>query len=226
MLIVRDSQVKKLFYKEQEIDKILDWNGNVVFIKEIAPVMTNTIKFKVGDLNGNTNQTVTVNYDNGRETIQITEGNRWYVHNIPSGKSLRRFVGIKEITDTIISTKLKRGYSQESFIQYVSGDLRFIGCDTSNVTDMEWMFNNCSSLQTLDLSSFDTSNVTNMGRTFGFCSSLQTLDLSSFDTSNVTDMGSMFMGCNKLTSLDLSGWNTSNVTNMSSMFQRYYSITK
>ena len=45
MLIVRDSQVKKLFYKEQEIDKILDWNGNVVFEKESAPVMTNTIKF-------------------------------------------------------------------------------------------------------------------------------------------------------------------------------------
>lgn len=45
MLIVRDSQVKKLFYKGQEIDKILDWNGNVVFVKESAPAMTNTIKF-------------------------------------------------------------------------------------------------------------------------------------------------------------------------------------
>ena len=99
--------------------------------------------FKVGELSGNTNQTVTVNqYEGGSETIPITEGNKWYVVNIPSGKSLQNFDGIKEITDTIISTKLKRGYSQESFIQYVSGDLRFIGCDTSNVTDMEWMFNN------------------------------------------------------------------------------------
>ena len=46
MLIVRDSQVKKLFYKEQEIDKILDWKGNVVFVKESAPTMTNTINLQ------------------------------------------------------------------------------------------------------------------------------------------------------------------------------------
>lgn len=148
--------------------------------------------FKVGDLNGNTNKTVKVNYDNGRETIPITEGNKWYVVNVPSGKSLKSFVGIKEITDTIISAKLKRGYTQERFIEDVSGDVKFIGCDTSNVTDMEWMFYSCSSLQTLDLSSFDTSNVTNLLNTFCYCSSLQTLDLSSFDTSKVTEMVEMF----------------------------------
>ena len=108
MLIVMDSQVKKLFYKEQEIDKILDWNGNVVFEKESAPVMTNYIKFHVGDLNGNTNKTVTVNYyEGGSETIPITDGNKWYVHRIPSGKSLKQFVGIDNITDTIISAKIK-----------------------------------------------------------------------------------------------------------------------
>ena len=219
MIILQDSQIKKIFHNGDEVKKILDWDGNVVFVKESAPVMTNTIKFKVGDLNGNTNQTVTVNYDNGSETIPITEGNKWYVHNIPSGKILRRFVGIKEIIDTIISTKLKRGNSQEAFIEYVSGDLRFIGCDTSNVTDMEWMFNNCSSLQTLDLSSFDTSNVTKLIRTFGYCKSLTALDLSNWDTSKVTNMDYMFKGCEKLTSLDVSHFNTSNVTDMHEMFR-------
>ena len=47
---------------------------------------SNVIMFKVGELNGNTNQTVRVYYNEGGEdTIPITEGNKWYVHNIPSG---------------------------------------------------------------------------------------------------------------------------------------------
>lgn len=63
----------------------------------------NVIMFKVGDLNGNTNQTVRVFYnEGGSDTIPITEGNKWYVVNIPSGKSLKQFVGIDNITDTII----------------------------------------------------------------------------------------------------------------------------
>lgn len=92
----------------------------------------NVIMFKVGDLNGNTNQTVTVFYYEGEsETIPITEGNKWYVHNIPSGKSLDGLKGIREITDTIISAKLKRGYTQVVFIEEASGDVKFIGCDIS-----------------------------------------------------------------------------------------------
>ena len=66
------------------------------------------------------------------------------------------------------------------------------GFDTSNVTNMNYMFSGCSSLQSLDLSNFDTSNVTNMGSMFNGCSSLQSLDLSNFDTSKVTNMDGMF----------------------------------
>ncbi len=90
--------------------------------------------------------------------------------------------------------------------------------DTSNVTDMKDMFNNCSSLTTLDLSSFDTSNVTNMSQMFLGCRNLTTLDLSNFNTINVTDMRSMFSYCGNLTSLDIGNFDTSNVTNMSGMF--------
>ena len=187
----------------------------------------NVIMFKVGDLNGNTNQKVKVSYnEGGSDTIPIVEGNRWYVHNIPSGKSLKLFIGIRDIiTDTIISAKLKRrGFTQMAFIEEASGDVKFIGCDTSNVTDMEWMFNSCLSLQTLDLSSFDTSNVTSLTRTFGFCESLQTLDLSSFDTSKVTEMTAMFMGCSSLQTLDLSSFDTSKVTRMGYMFNSCYHL--
>ncbi len=90
--------------------------------------------------------------------------------------------------------------------------------NTSNVTDMRWMFEFCKSLTSLNLSNFNTSNVTNMGGMFGFCESLTSLNLSNFNTFNVTDMSLMFEGCSSLTSLNLSNFNTSNVTTMSSMF--------
>ena len=88
-----------------------------------------------------------------------------------------------------------------------------------------YMFYDCSSLATLDLSGLETSKVTNMGYMFDDCSSLSSLDLSGFDTSKVTDMGSMFSGCSNLTTLDLSGLDTSKVTDMGSMFSGCSSLT-
>ena len=97
--------------------------------------------------------------------------------------------------------------------------------DTSRVTDMGSMFNACSSLTSLDLSNFDTSLITSMNAMFQGCSGLTSLDVSGWDTSNVTTMGAMFYGCSKLTSLDVSGWDTSNVTNMVSMFNGCSQLT-
>ncbi|MBF1069773.1 MAG: BspA family leucine-rich repeat surface protein, partial [Prevotellaceae bacterium] len=51
-------------------------------------------------------------------------------------------------------------------------------------------------------SSFDTSMVTDMRRMFEDCKSLTSLDLSSFDTSKGLDMRDMFAGCESLTDLD------------------------
>ena len=95
---------------------------------------------------------------------------------------------------------------------------------TQNVTNMSLMFHGCSSLTSLDLSSFNTQNVTDMSLMFHGCSSLTSLNLSSFNTQNVTDMSYMFSGCSSLTSLNLSSFNTQNVTNMGSMFYECSSL--
>ena len=93
------------------------------------------------------------------------------------------------------------------------------------------IFSFCSSLTTIDLSSFNTKKITQFGSSnsangmFYSCSSLTSLDLSSFDTSNAINMYYMFGGCSSLTSLDLSGFNTSNVTNMRGMFNSCSSLT-
>ena len=89
---------------------------------------------------------------------------------------------------------------------------------TDYVTDMKEMFDGCSALASLDVSSFNTINVENMSYMFGGCSSLSSLDVSNFNTTNVTNMDGMFLNCASLTSLDLSGFNTAIVTNMSGMF--------
>ena len=69
--------------------------------------------------------------------------------------------------------------------------------DTSNVTDMSYMFCYCENLQTIPL--IDTSKVTNMDCMFRDCPNLQTIP--SLDTSKVYTMESMFGGCNSLTSI-------------------------
>ncbi len=97
--------------------------------------------------------------------------------------------------------------------------------DTSKVEYMDWMFNNCSSLISLDVTHFNTSNVISMNSMFGGCSSLTSLDVTHFDTSNVTNMSIMFSGCSSLTSLDVTHFDTGNVTNMSSMFSGCSSLT-
>ena len=92
----------------------------------------------------------------------------------------------------------------------------FDGCwqydDTANVTDMSYMFYNCSRLTTIP--QFDTSNVTSMQEMFSNCSNLTIVP--QLDTSKVTSMYSMFSSCSSLTTVPQ--FDTSKVTSMNSMF--------
>ena len=102
-------------------------------------------------------------------------------------------------------------------------DVKYL--NTSNVTNMSYMFYGCSGLMSLDVSKFVTSNVKDMEQMFDGCSGLTSLDVSNFDTSNVTDMFAMFRQCSNLTSLDVSKFNTSNVTSMFAMFRHCSGLT-
>ena len=86
--------------------------------------------------------------------------------------------------------------------------------NTEKATDMRFMFSNCSSLTSLDVSKFNTANVTNMSYMFYNCEALTSLDVTHFNTANVTNMSYMFYNCKALTSLDVTHFNTANVTNM------------
>ena len=69
--------------------------------------------------------------------------------------------------------------------------------DTSQVTDIRYMFQDCSALTSLDLSNFNTSKVTSMYQMFRNCNSLQEIICpNGFDMSSCTDVDSMFTSCN------------------------------
>lgn len=91
--------------------------------------------------------------------------------------------------------------------------------NTSEVEYMNSMFTKCTSLETLDLSSFNTEKVTDMQTMFEGSTNLRTINLpKGFIGSNVTDLNGMFRGCVSLTELDLSGSNAEKVKKMGSMF--------
>ena len=136
-------------------------------------------------------------------------------------------------------SSIKNIVFDESFKTYAPTSLNgfFYGCETletisgleylntANVEFMDYMFNGCSALKSLDLTNFNTAKVTVMGNMFNGCSALTSLDLTNFNTANVESMDYMFNGCSALTSLDLTNFNTAKVTNMSNMFKGCSALT-
>jgi surface protein len=125
---------------------------------------------------------------------------------------------------------ITKGGTDYSYLFYkrTINDTSFIeSLDTSEVTNMSYIFSDCISLTSLDLSGWNTSNVTNMQRMFSGCTNLTIVDLSgNFDTSKNTDMSDFFYGCTLLQSINGIGtWNTSKLTTMYCAFQRCSNLT-
>lgn len=95
--------------------------------------------------------------------------------------------------------------------------------NTSNVTLMNSMLANTQMVDTEDIKDWDTSKVTDMNRMFEGCTTLKHF-YANWNTSNVTKMEYMFNSCNKLETIDFSKMDTSKVTSMSSMLQSINSL--
>lgn len=89
--------------------------------------------------------------------------------------------------------------------------------NTSNLLNMEYMFESCKSLKNINLL-FDTSKVTLMNGMFSDCHSLTSVDLSHFDTSNVVDINCLFSECYALSLINLTNVNFCNTTTYFGMF--------
>ena len=132
-----------------------------------------------------------------------------------------------------ISKNIKKVVFDASFANArpTSCDMWFYGCfylttiegieyfNTENVTNMRYMFCDCWSLKSLDLTNFNTENVTDMYYMFAYCKSLESLDLTNFNTAKVTNMAGMFQSCYALKTIYASDkFVTDQVTESTCMF--------
>ena len=171
------------------------------------------IQNKGGTIPANKN---TQNLSNAINTIQGGgSGTDYFVDSISSNnyKAIKLIKSIPPITVGNNVTSMQELFSNCSSLNTISL------LDTSKVTNMTGMFRACISLTTVPL--LDTSKVTKMQEMFLECSSLTTIPL--LDTSSVTNMQSMFSGCTALTTIPL--LDTSSVTNMQEMFKTCTSLT-
>ncbi len=162
-----------------------------------------------------------------------------------------KFLYLNEVDNIRVLNTSKATNMNHMFANLGSVTLDLSNFDTSNLTDMSYMFHSCSNLTSIDLSSFDVGKVTNMSymfnyctalsnlnlgyfnsvaattmfNMFAYCGSLTNIDLGNFYTNNVSDMQRMFYECSGLTSLNLLSFNTSSVTKMNSMFYGCSSLT-
>ena len=97
--------------------------------------------------------------------------------------------------------------------------------DWSSVQTMSCMFRRCSGLTNINLDNFNASSATNFVSVFDGCTSLEAINISDANTSSAINMSSMFSGCQALTELNLGSFNTANVTNMVGMFSSCASLT-
>ena len=217
-------------------------SGEVLAAQSIsAETGTTRESTKVSGTWGTCNWTI----DNGTLTIsggEVNVGRKWQSYKstitkvvitgkiVAKGKSLNRLFEQMRLLETIEGIEYldTSNATDMSYMFYNCAALKSLDLsnfDTSNVISMEWMFSDCSALTALDLSGFDTSKVTDMDSMFYGCSKLQNIDVSGFDTSKVTDMGYMFSGCSLLTALDVSGFDTSKLTYMTGMFSGCSALT-
>ncbi|MDG9732718.1 BspA family leucine-rich repeat surface protein [Leuconostoc pseudomesenteroides] len=95
---------------------------------------------------------------------------------------------------------------------------------SANNVDMSYMFADATVLSSLTLTGFNTSNVTNMSYMFSN-TKLASLDLSNWDVTKVTNFTYMFSN-SKLMTLDLTGWSTTSGNAFNIMFNATNSLWK
>lgn len=188
----------------------------------LQPVMAQTQDPRMYARLNRETQTLTLYYDKNRQESDrvIDDTPLWPI-------SERRAIQTVVFDESFKDARPKSCYD---WFWYFEGLTRIEHLDylnTSEVDDMRLMFSNCTSLETLDLSSFNTEKVTSMATMFENSKNLRSIKLpKGFIGSSVTNLKATFSGCESLTELDLSGSNSENVKDMSEMFDGCRALSK
>ncbi len=194
--------------------------------------------------------TLTFYYDNNKSSR--SGSSMWESDIIPANaNTITKVV----FNSSVANTNPTTGYKMLAGLRKVTSITGLSYLKTSEMVNMDYMFDGCSSLTSLSIASFKTDKVTSMKYMFGDCSSLKKLELpwafgetwtttnmrglfyncssleeingnTFFNTTSVTDMGYMFYNCVKLDLKELAeDLDTRNVTDMENMFYNCKKLT-
>ena len=175
----------------------IDENGNIMFRKfnkynlNAFIVGCSDVNFTVGEMGGKANNdNIKKKNMNNNEKNNINDGK----NNKEEDNKTYYYFFIKDITHRAKYMSLFSALEETAKNKNFSYSIEIIDANTTEVTDMSGMFNECRKLTEIK-------------------------GLENWETKNVTDMSAMFYGCYNLKSLSgISKWNTGKVTNMSGMF--------
>ena len=85
------------------------------------------------------------------------------------------------------------------------------------LTNLQFMFDHCQDIESIDFSNFDFSEITNMVYSFGYCCKLKYVNFVKGNATKLQNMGSLFEFRISLETMD-NFLNTFNVTNLSFLF--------
>ena len=132
------------------------------------------------------------------------------------------YVYTEDDTDIKVKGSLKQ--FNYNFLRLNNSDLHS-NLETSEVKNMDSMFNGCKALTSIDASGLEGDSATNLTKMFMDCSNLTSVNLSGFNAVSATNMSHMFRNCPQLTSINLSGFNSVSATDMSNMFRDCSQLT-
>ena len=188
---------------KKEEHQIINTENNIAKKKEISikinPFINPKKKFN----------TITLKYKKNKEKKTINLFGTEFVKNNKNNCILIINQKEVELTDILITTKFDQN---EIEIQLKK---------TKIITNMSYMFFKCEELISFsEISNWDTSEITDMSYMFCYLPLKSLPDISNWDTSKVTNMCHMFSHSSLESLPDLSKWKTSNVTNISYMFYK------
>ena len=215
--------VKKIYHQGEEVNKILDSYGNIVFQKTAE--MTNDIKFKTKSSVNSVNYFTVYYTDSTQKDMKYSEPNKEYTFPIPTDKTVRMInFSTSYIDEVTVSCKIK--LSSDLFNSKPS-TIRLLTCDATESRDLTQSFKYMASPQNLvEIRNLDARNATRMSNLFGESYKIQQIVMRDLNVRKVTDMASMFNKCSGATTIDIANWDTSSVTNLSNAFYYCQKVTE
>ncbi len=200
---------------------VLDMNTDTLYFKRYVDLDTSSFEFPFDAPNSG---------DKNRAVDGVNK--KMYLRNVETDKDRFRnslsycyYIGRtnhcpkKIVFEDAIKPTFKDGSGLFKDLKHYAEEVDFSHLDTSNITDMSYMFEDVK-IRNLDLSSFDTSNVTTMKYMFMYLGA-EELDLTSFSAEKLSNISYMFSYSRNLKTLKISNSFTTNdkLTNASHLFQ-------